>query len=119
MSHGESLTCIWSILLSRRKSYRSPLALHRVLTFNISASLYGFTRIGWRYYLVFIICPIFAVSLTIFLARETKGKSLEEIGAIFGDELVVTFTNVEKTRDDEGDIAGKDAVSSVQIEHRE
>lgn len=43
------------------------------------------TNIGWKFYLVFI-CPsaCYVVS-QFFLFPETKGRTLEEIGAIFGD----------------------------------
>ncbi|KAL3417293.1 hypothetical protein PVAG01_11293 [Phlyctema vagabunda] len=45
-----------------------------------------FDAIGWRYYSVFIGTNI-AGALVVFLTfPETKGKSLEEIGAIFGDD---------------------------------
>lgn len=54
-----------------------------------SGALYAFTTIGWRFYLVFIICPTVFASALGFLAKETKGKTLEEIGALFGDEIIV------------------------------
>jgi hypothetical protein len=54
-----------------------------------SGSIYAFGTIGWRFYLVFIVTPAAMLIVLILLAKETKGKSLEEIGAIFGDHLVV------------------------------
>lgn len=43
-------------------------------------------KIGWRFYLV-LICPSAVyVVLMYFFFPETKGRTLEEIGALFGDE---------------------------------
>ncbi|KAK5447998.1 hypothetical protein LTS15_009022 [Exophiala xenobiotica] len=49
-------------------------------------------NIGWRFFLIFIIFDIvFAVIIWIFFP-DTKGKSLEEIAALFGDDdLVVVY----------------------------
>ncbi|KAK7892203.1 hypothetical protein LTR67_007299 [Exophiala xenobiotica] len=55
----------------------------------VTGSIYAFGTIGWRFYLVFIVTPAAMLIVLILLAKETKGKSLEEIGAIFGDHLVV------------------------------
>ncbi|KAL4896604.1 general substrate transporter [Aspergillus ambiguus] len=43
-------------------------------------------RIGWRFYLVLIIPSLVYITLIYFLFPETKGRTLEEIGALFGDE---------------------------------
>ncbi|OAP64205.1 hypothetical protein AYL99_00177 [Fonsecaea erecta] len=52
-------------------------------------ALYAFETVGWRYYLVFLLVPLVVVAALAVLGKETKGKTLEEIGALFGDELVV------------------------------
>lgn len=49
--------------------------------------LYAFSQIGWKYFLVFITISPFLVALMWIFAPETKGKTLEEIGALFGDKL--------------------------------
>ncbi|KAK5746873.1 hypothetical protein LTR17_000503 [Elasticomyces elasticus] len=46
--------------------------------------------IGWKFYLV-LICPsVVYVGLIYFLFPETKGRTLEEIGTLFGDEHVAS-----------------------------
>ncbi|KAF2643166.1 MFS transporter [Massarina eburnea CBS 473.64] len=59
-------------------------------------------RIGWKFYLV-LICPsIVYIGLIYLLFPETKGRTLEEIGALFGDENIATrwygMSEEEKTR---------------------
>lgn len=43
------------------------------------------TNIGWKFYLVFICPSVCFIVAQYFLFPETKGRTLEEIGAIFGD----------------------------------
>lgn len=47
----------------------------------------AFADVGWKYYLVFILVPAVSTPLIWFKFPETKGLSLEEIGAFFGDEM--------------------------------
>ncbi|KAF2651490.1 MFS transporter [Lophiostoma macrostomum CBS 122681] len=58
--------------------------------------------IGWKFYLV-LICPsIVYIVLIYLLFPETKGRTLEEIGALFGDEHIAGqwygLTDEEKER---------------------
>ncbi|KAM0325137.1 hypothetical protein ACHAQA_007676 [Verticillium albo-atrum] len=46
--------------------------------------------IGWRYYAVFIACNILAGYVYMFHLPETKGLTLEEIGALFGDTMATS-----------------------------
>lgn len=46
----------------------------------------AFAHVGWKYYLVFVIVPLCGVPILYFFP-ETKGLTLEEVGAIFGDEV--------------------------------
>ena len=57
------------------------------------AAATAFANVGWRYYLVFIIVPAVGIP---FLARlpETNGLSLEEIAAVFGDEVALDLTHM-------------------------
>lgn len=58
----------------------------------------AFANVGWRYYLVFIIVPAFAIVLFIIYLPETKGLSLEEIAAKFGDEVAVDLSHLSEER---------------------
>ncbi|KIW05621.1 uncharacterized protein PV09_03492 [Verruconis gallopava] len=49
-------------------------------------------NIGWKMYLVFIGCNIVTTSLIYFFVPETSNLSLEEIGELFGDEVIVHLT---------------------------
>lgn len=61
----------------------------------------AFNNIGWKYYLVFIPAPLLAVCFLIKYFPETKGLTLEEVGAKFGDEVALDLTHLtEKERED-------------------
>ena len=47
--------------------------------------------IGYLFYIVFIVCTAFAGFIYFFFLPETKGVTLEDISAFFGDEVVVTL----------------------------
>lgn len=44
-------------------------------------------NVGWRYYALFIATNFAAAGIYFFFLPETKGKSLEEIGVLFGDVM--------------------------------
>ncbi|GME23727.1 hypothetical protein GTA08_BOTSDO13690 [Neofusicoccum parvum] len=44
-------------------------------------------NISWKYYTVFIAANLLGVVVYVFFLPETKGKTLEEIGELFGDTL--------------------------------
>ena len=43
--------------------------------------------ISWKYFMIFVICDVVFIIIFYLFFPETKNKSLEEIGAIFGDEV--------------------------------
>jgi MFS family permease len=54
----------------------------------------AFAKIGWKYYLVFIIVPLLGVGFVARFFPETKGLTLEEIAAKFGDEVAVDISHL-------------------------
>ncbi|QRV72672.1 Sugar (and other) transporter [Ceratobasidium sp. AG-Ba] len=48
----------------------------------------GLHRLGWKFYLVFICTNIMNAFIVIFFFPETKGKTLEEMDAVFGDQVI-------------------------------
>jgi MFS family permease len=56
----------------------------------------AFNTIGWKYYFIFIIVPLFGAAIMYFFYPETKGLSLEEIGKKFGDDVAVDFEVMDK-----------------------
>ncbi|KEF52756.1 uncharacterized protein A1O9_11173 [Exophiala aquamarina CBS 119918] len=54
----------------------------------------AFAVIGWKYYLIFIIVPICGVPFLYLFAPETKGLRLEEVGALFGEQIAIDFTHM-------------------------
>jgi MFS family permease len=58
--------------------------------------------IGWKFYLVLIVPSLFYLACIYFLFPETKGRTLEEIGGLFGDAHIAShwykLTDQEKTR---------------------
>lgn len=61
------------------------------ITFTTPAATAART-IGWKMYLVFMSLNVISIVIMYFYLPETAGKSLEEIGELFGDEVVVHLT---------------------------
>ncbi|TVY67227.1 High-affinity glucose transporter [Fusarium oxysporum f. sp. cubense] len=53
-------------------------------------------NVSWRYYSLFIASNAAAALFYFFLLPETSGKSLEEIAALFGDDVVVSSSQAEE-----------------------
>lgn len=60
----------------------------------------AFTTIGWKYYVIFIVLPIFGAAIMYLFYPETKGLTLEEIGKKFGDGVAIDLSamNEEERR---------------------
>jgi sugar phosphate permease len=72
-------------------------------------------NIGWKIYLVFVACNVISIIIIYFYVPETSGLSLEEMGELFGDEVVVHLTS-----DGHGIVESeKPEVQHFEIEKRE
>lgn len=64
----------------------------------------AFSNVGFKYYGVFIALNCVGAIVVFFFFPETKGKSLEEINALFGEEVIVSRNElVEMGKVDERD----------------
>lgn len=68
-------------------------------------------NVGWRYYFLFIATNFAAAFVYFFFLPETKGKSLEEIAGLFGDELATEELGNINT-------SGKGIMDNVHVEDR-
>jgi len=48
-------------------------------------------HIAWRFFLIFIICDAIFIVVVYIVYPETVGRTLEEIAALFGDEVAVNI----------------------------
>lgn len=79
----------------------------------------AFNTVGWKYYFIFIIVPLFGAAIMYLFYPETKGLTLEEIGKKFGDDVAVDLSAMseeERMKLDKGlfdvqhvEVAGRDA----------
>jgi hypothetical protein len=72
----------------------------------------AFANIGWKYYLLFIIIPAVGFP-ALFFFPETKGLSLEDIAAVFGD-MVFEEHQLESTKQD---LEGAETIEDVNLDH--
>lgn len=72
-ARGSSISICCNVLVNILFNQVSPIA---------------FASVGWKYYSLFVCTNILGAVVVFFMFPETKGKSLEEIGAIFGDEVI-------------------------------
>ncbi|RVX72806.1 hypothetical protein B0A52_03159 [Exophiala mesophila] len=79
------------------------------ITFSTPAPV-AFSTIGWRMFMIYMALSAISAVITYLYLPETKGLPIEEIGALFGDEVVVHLT-----QDGHGLVEDK----SIQVDHRE
>ncbi|KFY93020.1 hypothetical protein V500_03954 [Pseudogymnoascus sp. VKM F-4518 (FW-2643)] len=72
-ARGSSISICCNVLVNILFNQVSPIA---------------FASVGWKYYSLFVCTNILGAVVVFLMFPETKGKSLEEIGAIFGDEVI-------------------------------
>ena len=73
------------------------------------------TNIGWRYFVVFACLTVVSIVVIYFFYPETKGKSLEELDALFGETFVAvdgrTFAGSEEGAREKGPIEHTEQVA--------
>ncbi|KAH8693572.1 MFS transporter [Talaromyces proteolyticus] len=82
----------------------------------------AFAGIGWKYYAVFVACDAVAAFCFFMFYPETRGKTLEEIAELFGDDLAFTEYIGTQNEQSEGVIISKTQArdsDEVQEEHIE
>lgn len=52
--------------------------------------------LGWKYFMVFVVTNVTNAIVSYFLFPETKNKTLEEIGLLFGDTNVRVGPSMEQ-----------------------
>lgn len=62
------------------------------ITYTTPGAL-AFKNIGWRYYMVWFSCNVVSTIIIYFFIKETSNLTLEDIGELFGDKVVVHLTN--------------------------
>ncbi|KAK5058471.1 hypothetical protein LTR69_006876 [Exophiala sideris] len=76
-------------------------------------------NIGALYYVVFIVLTFFQLLLVIFFFPDTKGFTLEQMSAVFGDAVVDMHGNVEKAEDfmkEDHDVDHMEISEDIRIE---
>ncbi|RDW59180.1 hypothetical protein BP5796_12104 [Coleophoma crateriformis] len=91
---GSSISVCCNVLVNILFSQVSPIA---------------FASVGWKYYALFIGTNLVGALVVFLMFPETKGKSLEEIGVIFGDDIIqpASYPDESNTRSYEGQIREK------------
>ncbi|KAK4942012.1 hypothetical protein LTR10_018193 [Elasticomyces elasticus] len=94
----------------------SVSGLFLMTTIYTSIAGTAFNSIGWKYYLVFIIVTAGMLPYVVWKFPETKGLSLEEVGALFGDEVALDVTHLTDQEQQELDaaIVGGHALSGAE-----
>jgi hypothetical protein len=79
----------------------------------------AFNDIGWKYYILFIVVCSAMIPLIAFKFPETKGLGLEEIGALFGDEVALDLTHLSESEKQELDARLQQTLSANTVEYGE
>ncbi|KAF2175993.1 general substrate transporter [Zopfia rhizophila CBS 207.26] len=92
---GSSISVISNVLINIVFNQVSPIA---------------FANIGYKYYSLFICTNLLGAVVVFFMFPETKGKTLEEIAHIFGDEVIVADLDTIKAKigDAEEDVTAQE-----------
>ena len=72
-------------------------------------------KIGWKFFFVLIIPTAINILFVFFFCPETKNKSLEDINALFGDQVAIRFYGA--TEEEKAELE-KAAMEDEEQEHR-
>ncbi|KAK7900645.1 hypothetical protein LTR67_002928 [Exophiala xenobiotica] len=81
----------------------------------VEAAPTALANIKWKYYIIFVCLTFVNILIFYFWCPETKGLSLEEINALFGDEVVVHFADA--TEKQKHELAAKMQAEDEQREY--
>ncbi|OAL38884.1 hypothetical protein AYO20_01635 [Fonsecaea nubica] len=76
-------------------------------------------KIAWRYFLIFIITDAIFITVVYLVYPETVGKTLEEIAALFGDEVAVDIHEAHHypdTAETKGEKATTEVTEAERVE---
>jgi len=76
-------------------------------------------HIAWRYFLIFIITDAIFITVVYLVYPETAGKTLEEIAAVFGDEVALDINDAHGYGDTKASSDEKIASSATEVERVE
>lgn len=63
------------------------VAMHCMMILLVQVAPLALEVISWRFFLIFLISNVIFIVIFIFFYPETKGKTLEEMNALFGDQV--------------------------------
>jgi hypothetical protein len=77
----------------------------KILTVIVYTTAAGpaFNHISWKYYILFVVVCSAMIPFIVWKFPETKGLSLEEIGALFGDEVALDLSHLSESERQELD----------------
>jgi hypothetical protein len=61
--------------------------MHCIMICIVQVTPIALEKISWRYFVIFLIMNCVFIVIFYFFYPETKGKTLEEMNAVFGDEV--------------------------------
>ena len=63
------------------------VVMHSIMILIVQVTPLALEVISWRFFLIFLISNAIFLVIFFFFFPETKGKTLEEMNALFGDEV--------------------------------